>query len=56
MDVQGSEAQGWSGSVTARDVQGSAEILSTPATLNLSGAWDQPRLSGTLGLFGGARH
>lgn len=50
--VQGSAQEGWSGTVTARDESGMAEVLTTPARLNVSGPWKAPRLSGTLGIFG----
>lgn len=51
LDIQGSQASGWSGTVTARDTEGTAEVLTSPADLNVSGPWNAPRLSGTLGLL-----
>ncbi|MDO4263219.1 MAG: translocation/assembly module TamB domain-containing protein [Deinococcus sp.] len=51
LDVQGSEAGGWSGTVSARDNEGASEVLTTPADLTVSGPWKAPRLSGTLGLL-----
>ncbi|MCY1702841.1 translocation/assembly module TamB domain-containing protein [Deinococcus sp. SL84] len=54
LDVQGSQESGWSGTVTARDIQGAPEVLTTPATLTVSGPWNTPRLRGTLGLLNAA--
>ncbi|WP_261664409.1 hypothetical protein [Deinococcus sp. Marseille-Q6407] len=52
LDVRGSQASGWSGTVTARDNEGATEVLTTPANLTVSGPWNSPRLNGPLGLLG----
>ncbi|GHF92334.1 hypothetical protein GCM10017783_00070 [Deinococcus piscis] len=51
LDIEGSQESGWSGTVTARDTEGAPEVLTTPASLSLSGPWEAPRLSGSLGLL-----
>lgn len=50
--VQGSQARGWNGTVLARDTEGMAEVLTTPARLSVSGTWEKPKLGGPLGLLG----